>query len=152
MRRIFKLALTLMFLLTSSYGCLPVDYVGDLPNGYKVGKNNSTSISIFSTKDQTGFSKEYITRMNVRGSIVFGKIETIPPEPQRRVVGEKRHPGYFILNTETGLYQLGLERQNWLKELRKVGILEEPTLIRPSAFRNEPALVTMLKAIILGKR
>ena len=151
-KKIANLALILLFLSTILCSCLPVDYEGDLPNGYKLGKSNSLSLGVFSMKNRSGFSEEYITKMNIKGNIVFGKIDLVPPNLQRLVVGEKRHPGYFILDTKTGLSQLGLERQKWLEELKKVGISEEPTLIPPSAFRNEPAIVTMIKAIVLGQR
>lgn len=151
-KKLFFGIILITLLLTSLYGCLSIDYEGDLQNGYKVGKTSSLSFGIFSNKNGSGFSREYITGINVKGNIVFGKIDVVPKKLQRLVSGEKRHPGYFILDTKTDLYRLGLEKQEWLKELRKVGILEEPILIQPSEFRNEPALVTMIKAIILGQR
>lgn len=144
--------LLLLYLAIISCGCLPVDYEGKLPNGYILGRNNNLSLVIFSRKSGSSFSEEYITKMNIKEDIVFGKIDTIPPDLQRLVIRQKRHPGYFILDTKTGLFQLGLEKQKWLEELEKLGISEEPTLMSPSAFRNEPAIVTIVKAIFLGQR
>lgn len=143
--------LTLILALSICLGCMPIDYEGNLTNGYRVFKSNSLSISITSSDGSAIISEEYITRINVKGGFIFGRIDPLKPELQRLVIN-KRHPGYFIVNTKNRSYRLGLEKQEWLNELKKVGIDKEPVLWRPSSFRNELAPITALRAIIFGQR
>lgn len=128
---------------------MPVDYSGDLANGYTLIKTSSISYAISPT-NRSILLNEYITGINAKGNIIFGKIGALTPD-QQRLVQDDRHPGYFIVDTNTGSFVLGLEEQEWLEELSKAGI-SEPILRRPSSFRDEPALITALRAIIWGKR
>lgn len=126
--------------------CTPFDYEGRLPNGYEINKVSSTNIAI--ARGLTVFRGD-INRMNVRGSIVFGRIDKLSPEEQRtRTSKFEAPPGYFILDTKTGSFLLGLEKEAWLRQLEKLGISEEPTLRMPTAFANEPRFITIVKLFI----
>jgi hypothetical protein len=143
--------LTLALALSSCLSCMPVDYEGDLVNGYKIVKTSGISYVITYPSSSVSVHTENITGINVKGDFIFGRIDPLKPELQRLVIN-KRNPGYFIVNTKTHSYQLGLEKKEWLDELKKVGIDREPVLRRPSSFREELAPITALKAIIFGQR
>ncbi|XQQ05388.1 MAG: hypothetical protein EDM05_65160 [Leptolyngbya sp. IPPAS B-1204] len=124
---------------------------GDLVNGYKIVRTSSISYVIVYPDSSISVHTENITCINVKGDFIFGRIDPLEPELQR-LVTNKRHPGYFIVDTKTHSYQLGLEKEEWLDELKKIGIEQEPSLRRPSSFRNELAPITALRVIIFGQR
>ncbi|QYO64135.1 hypothetical protein [Leptolyngbya sp. 7M] len=134
-RRLLGLFIILMLLVK----CTPFDYEGKLPNGYEMNKTSSTNIAI--ARGLTVFRGD-INRMNIRGNIVIGRVDELPSEEQRtRTSKFEAPPGYFILDTKTGSFQLGLEKEAWLRQLKKVGISEEPNLKMPTAFASEPFLI-----------
>jgi hypothetical protein len=143
--------LSLIIILSICVACVPIDYEGNLINGYKLFKTNSISIAIISSGGSVLIPEEHITDINAKGDFIFGRIEPLTPE-QQQLVKDERHPGYFIVNTRTRFFQSGLKKEEWLDELRKIGIETEPVLQQPSSFRNESALITALKAIIFGQR
>lgn len=146
MRRSMRIASGVLFILLLFVKCTPLDYEGELPNGYKLFKANSTEIGI--SRGLILFTGD-INEMNVKGDLVFGKVDELPPEIQKnRIRKIEAPPGYFILNTRTGSLQLGLDEQKWLSELRKTGVLEKPALMMPTAFAEEPLLITTLKFIL----
>lgn len=143
--------LTLILALSSCLGCMPIDYEGNLVNGYKIVKTSGISYVIAYPDSSISVYTENITGINVKGNFIFGKIDPLKPELQR-LVTNKRNPGYFILDTKKHAYRLGLDKQEWLNELNKVGIDREPVLRRPSYFRSELAPITALRAIMFGRR
>ncbi|QYO63755.1 hypothetical protein [Leptolyngbya sp. 7M] len=125
--------LTLILALWLCLACMPIDYEGNLVNGYKIVKTSGISFAITYPGTTVLVPEEYITGINVKGDIIFGRIDPLTPELQRLVEG-KQHPGYFIVNTKTHTYQLGLGKQEWLDELKKAGVLKEPILYNPVYF------------------
>jgi hypothetical protein len=142
MRQLWGIFIMLMLLVK----CTPFDYEGELSNGYRLDKFNSSEIGI---SHGLIIFKGDINWMNVKDNLVFGKVDELPPEIQRtRTSKSEAPPGYFILDTKTGLHRLGLEKEGWLRELDKVGISKEPNLKMPTAFASEPFLITVFKLII----
>lgn len=142
-----KYALVAISLLIPSLSsCMPVDYSGELVNGYTLYRTSGISIGIDSPNEGILFI-DNITRINIENDLIFGKISELEPELQR-FVRDQQNPGYFIVDTETDDFVLALSQKEWLERLAENDISEEPVLLRPSSFRDEPALVTMLKAIL----
>lgn len=146
MRRRIRWTLGMIIMLALLVKCTPFDYEGELPNGYELFKANSTEIGI--AKGLVLLTGD-INWMNVKEDLVFGKVDELPAERRRTEVQKyEAPPGYFILDTETGSLQLGLEKEEWLNELAKVGISEEPNLEMPTAFASEPFFITVFKLFL----
>ena len=61
----------------------------------------------------------------------------------RHQASDSDTPGYFIIDVTMDRVYSGLNKREWLEELRKVGVRSEPRLFRPSIFdkllgRNKP--------------
>ena len=122
-----KLILLLAFVLN---GCLPTDAQYSLPNGYRLAETSSIQMLISDSRSR-GLFYGNITRINFEGNIVFGIMDPLPSNYQHLIDKRYEHLGYFILDTESGTFQLGLDKQSWLNVLKQEGISEEPTLISP---------------------
>lgn len=145
-KRLLGILLIIMLLVK----CTPFDYEGKLPNGYEFYEANSLEIGI--TLRNLVVFKGNISHMNVKGNLVFGKVDKLPREIQKsrqeiQADENEAPPGYFILDTKTNALQLGLDREKWLNNLSRLGISGEPTLRMPTAFADEPRVITVFKLI-----
>lgn len=143
-KQLLGVVITLLLLVK----CTPFDYEGKLPNGYELVKTNSSEIVVTSRRSVV-FAGD-INQMGVRENLVFGKIDELPPEIKRNRLNDDSDgpPGYFILDTRTGSFQLGLAKGEWLSRLEKLGISGEPALRGPTVFADEPRFITIFKLFI----
>jgi len=103
------------------------DYSTNLVGGYELLRTNACSIMIY--RDGSGFVvPPKVVGLNVRGDIVFGKVEDSPCADFSSV------PGFFVLNTKSGVVRTGLDKRSWLSVLKGHGITKEPPLREPSRF------------------
>jgi len=76
---------------------------------------------------------------------IVGHVECVEghnPNYKHRA-GDSETPGYFIIDVTIDRVYNGLNKREWLEELRKFGVRSEPRLFRPSVFdkflgRNKP--------------
>ena len=100
------------------------DYAKPLPNGYELNRTNASTILIFTPEED--YPREIIVPPKIVSwgrvkDVVFGEVVDSPNSS----VSEDSVPGYFILYTQNGVVLLGLSEEEWLKELKNLGI-EEP--------------------------
>ncbi len=100
------------------------DYAKPLPNGYELNRTNASTILIFTPEED--YPREIIVPPKIVSwgrvkDVVFGEVVDSPNSS----VSEDSVPGYFILDTQNGVVLLGLSEEEWLKELKSLGI-EEP--------------------------
>jgi hypothetical protein len=103
------------------------DYDTELCRGYRLVRTDADNVMIF--RDQTGVViTPRLVGLNIYGHVILGEVEKCPRADLASV------PGFFILDTETGSVQIGLDEQTWLKTLRAMGVGEPPPLKEPSRF------------------
>ncbi len=116
-----------------SFGGIGPSYSLALQNDYVLWVSNSHSKAI--AKAGTIVVKPNITKMNTKGSIVFGIVYE-EGNLEKGVYKEETLKGYFILDTKTGDLIENLKKDDWLNRLKVYGVTEEPKLIHPSSFFN----------------
>ena len=124
-----SLLLVVFFVL---YFRIGADWGVDLPGGYSLSSIYGDAVEILDS------NKHIIVSPNIEAykvyehkHIVIGHISKgglLPIDSAYSV------PGYFILNTESGLLQQGLEEKVWLDSLRRYGMTEKPRLHEPTGF------------------
>lgn len=94
-----------------------------LPNGYEFFR--ASRLEIYISKDGSLELGPAVSSFETDGDLVFGTITGLP----RREPDDLDTLGYFILDTKSGEVQKGLTKEQWLEELGKRGISDEPKLI-----------------------
>jgi hypothetical protein len=74
-----------------------------------------------------------IAEYAIAGALVIGRAE-IPKSLSNQEPPLRELPGYFVVDTGSGWFRDGLERAQWLAELRARGLSEVPDLSPPSRF------------------
>jgi hypothetical protein len=121
------LGMTLMWFVRASG-----DYAVDLPNGYMLWSPNASDVSIHRRRQDFRSDGPHvppqIAELGDSDGIVYGFVERSSDENMH----EPNSVGYFVLNTRAHEVWLGMYKTEWLKVLRDNGILQEPTLVKPS--------------------
>ena len=109
-----------------SIGLISHDYSISLPDGYSIIRSSSEDIALnyFSTIEV----EPTIDGYRVYRNVLVG--HTVKPSPNTEDKSTK--PGYFIVVFKRGETRTGLSREQWIKELSRLGIRSVPTLHRPT--------------------
>jgi hypothetical protein len=129
----------------------PSHYNIKLVNGYRVVKINADEIFIF-PPDSVHFSvydghwavPPKVTGINLLNEIVFGKIE----RSSNAYPGPQGQPGFFILDTKNHKVKLGMDKENWQRELKSFGISGELLLKKPSQLFTVSILEIAISVIL----
>lgn len=91
-----------------------------LPNGYAVFLANASEACLVKPAAKGGecIAGPHVAELGSSGNHIFGRIEPkagLPPHPDHA-------PGYFVIDSATDKVSTGLDRDEWLAELKAVGI------------------------------
>jgi hypothetical protein len=100
------------------------DYERVLFNGYRVFRANSSQVSIVDGSRNIIVGPS-VTQYSHQDPLIFGEVDTSNWE----LISDE--PGFFLLNTKSGSVEKGLEKAEWIRSLRKVGIENVPRLREP---------------------
>lgn len=121
----WKRCLPLIFLILIVGGCRQGE---PLPNGYAVFFASSTEASLVkpATKGGECLAGPHVAELGHSGKHIFGRIAPMKGAPRH----PDQAPGYFLIDSTSDKVTTGLAREDWLAELRAVGI-ESPKLLPP---------------------
>lgn len=108
------------------------DYSVSLPNGYSLARIYSGAILIHHTSKGVVINAN-VDRYKVLDEFIVGHVTLAELTPERNY----SKPGYFIINTKTNEVKEGLDKQVWLETLKKMKIMSEPDLSKPSRFDRD---------------
>jgi hypothetical protein len=130
--KIKKLLLGLLFciFLGSLFGC--GDYAVSLPGGYSLVRIYGGAILISHSSKGVVINAN-IDSYKVLDELIVGHVTVAELPPEK----DYSKPGYFIINTKTHEVGEGLDRMAWLEALRKINIVTEPKLSKPSRFDKD---------------
>ena len=112
-----------------------------LPGGYGIFIASSSEIML-TDPQRSGVAGANLTQIGNSGVLIFGEIQTSGQGPAGNDT-----PGFFILDSSTGVIEKGLSREDWLTKLKKAGLQGEPELVSPAKKGTPPRLMIRLKAI-----
>ena len=97
-----------------------------LPGGYAIFIASGEE-TLLVDKQSGGVAGANLVQIGNSGTLIFGEIQIMPRRPAK----DSDTPGFFILDSTTGVIEKGLSREDWLKKLKKAGIQGEPVLVYP---------------------
>ena len=134
MNRLYK---SLFILATCCSGCY---HAGDVqaPNGYSAqcDKERDCIVAVEGRKDITVVAGPEVDSYSIANQYLIGHTtqqvqhlpKNVPKVPQEPV-------GYFIIDTSKDKWDLGMSKQKWLEQLKRMGINNislQPTAFNPS--------------------
>jgi hypothetical protein len=108
------------------------DYSIQLPGGYRLSQVYAGAVHIV-RPDQGIAVHSHVDRYAVVGHLVVGHVTRAEHEMERSL----SRPGYFILDTKTGTVKEEVDLESWLRDLRRLGVADEPALSAPSRFHRD---------------
>ncbi len=113
------------------------DYNIQLPRGYFLARIDSGAFAIVNPQNRviTPLSHNGVA-LAVVGDMVVGQIDPMPPLSGRAELANT----FFIVNTATGEAAANLSGENYLAQLRELGIPTPPELVRATRFTTLAAL------------
>ena len=97
-----------------------------LPGGYAIFIASSSEILLVD-KQSGGVAGANLVQIGNSGALIFGEVQLMPKRPAK----DSDTPGFFILDSTTGVIEKGLSREDWLKKLHQAGVHGEPELVDP---------------------
>lgn len=107
------------------------DYSIELPNSYKLTIFSAYKAGILGP-DNRLVVPPHVVEYSVLRDLVVGRVEI--PKELDGAPSVRRIPGYFILDTQTGVALDSLSEPDWVEQLTQRGITTVPELDRPTMF------------------